>query len=1201
MGCFDSSSTTSANPDAQAAYTDVVGKAQQVASTPYQPYTGELVAGLNQGQNAAISQLRGSYGAAQPYIHQASDYLSQAGAGLGNVQQYLQAGSTATAGAHNYMDAAANQYGQGNTLTLMGSNANQQVGQYLGLAQSAFGQEQAGLGQVGNYLNAANGYFGQAANLATPQDFTGADGVSKYMNPFQQSVIDTTMAQARQNDSAQTASLVGNAIGNGAYGGDRNGIAVATLAGQQAMANNSTVANLNAQNYNQATQQFNTTQAQRQAGAGIYSNLGQGELQAGGLQLNTAQGYGQAGAGYANLGQLQGQVAGQYGSLAANSNAVGAGYNALGQLGLGSAAQYASLGQIQGTAAQAYGTLGGQVGALGAANQSSLISGASAGLQGATLQQQAAQQQDTAAYNQYMAGLSYPYQNVGFLSNIVQGIGSQEGNTQTTQGNALSGVAGLAATGVGIMGATGAFGQNGYLPSLFSGASNAVHFAHGGAVRDDRTPLSLGSDPRFAAILPVDVGTSPVMDTGLGGVGRFAALQGADLAARMSKADGGPVMGLVDFGDAVTPGLGSPIPTASGGFGMAPGVAGMGGLNLGSRPRFDFGGAVDPNAPTTVAGLNVSPAALTGGAGSGLNTSPAALTGGMATAHAAPGLGARPGVLTGAPSASTAAASSAGAGLGSATLAGNAGSSSPGLGAPVSFSSAPQSGRSDISFSDTGSAGGSPTASSGAGSGSGDSRNGWMGLLAAGLGMMGATSGSAAGNIGQGGLKGLQTYLGLEQQDRANAVQQQDFGLRSREADQTAAYHNQSLTLDQKKVDLSTKQLETEIANQQRQAGIQSATLANNTANMASEVAARNQATAQGRYSRVFVPGVGYVVTDLNNPTAPPVTVPLGGASPPSTQASPTPSVAAPPPQGGVSASGAPAAGGAMPGSAPVVPAALTPTPSRPMPPPAGQAAGPQSVSSLVPASVPQGWKPTTAVPQGYVPANSMGIAMSGDGGKAQAEIGQKQVEGLQTNAGKAASAQMQLYQMNAAIDGLPKTGLLAPGAYGDQRAHVANSLNGIAQTFGAQPLFPADQAADTQELAKGAFRLGTSMIADTNGGREAGFILQNSVKNVPSINNSYLGFKRVAAGIDQANQYAIDKANFVSDYYAKFHHVDGADAAFNKLNPWQNYAQRAIDSSTMPSAPPAGVPVGSAYSMSRQQWRAPDGSVYGANGQRAQ
>ena len=176
-------------------------------------------------------------------------------------------------------------------------------------------------------------------------------------------------------------------------------------------------------------------------------------------------------------------------------------------------------------------------------------------------------------------------------------------------------------------------------------------------------------------------------------------------------------------------------------------------------------------------------------------------------------------------------------------------------------------------------------------------------------------------------------------------------------------------------------------------------------------------------------------------------------------------------------------------GSAPAAPVAAAPSYQPPVTQAAPAASGsqgmtttpnnPQAGSSLVPKAVSSSWRPVTTVPDGFVPSNSMSIALSGDGGKAQAEIGQKQVETLQGNASKAATAQQQLYQMNAAIDGLPKTGLLAPGAYGDERAHVANSLNGIAQTFGAQPLFSENQTADAQELAKGAFRLGTSMIPE--------------------------------------------------------------------------------------------------------------------------
>ena len=452
-----------------------------------------------------------------------------------------------------------------------------------GQAGQSYGQASAGLGQVWQYLSKADGYFGQAAGLATPQDFYGAEGVSKYMNTYTQSVIDTTMATARQNDAAQTASVVGNAIGSGAYGGDRNGIAVAALSGQQDMANNSTIAGLNQANYSQATAQFNATQAQRQAGAGIYTNLGQGELQAGDTQLNDALGYAQVGAGqnanaagyaglgslyatqgqgYAGFGTLQGQTAQEYGSLASTATGIGTAYNSTGQLGLGTAGLYNSLGTLQGTTGQALGTLGGQASTLGQANQSTLISGASAGLQGATLEQQNAQQQDTAAYNQYMAGLSYPYQNVGFLSNIVQGIGSQEGNTSTTQGNALSSIAGLGTSSIGILGATGAFGANGYLSSIgstFSDERVKENIATVGTTHDGQPIYRYnykGTDPRdvkmglmaqdveqrdpgavgnTGGVKTVDYGraTADAARMGLGAVGQYAATQGADLASRM--------------------------------------------------------------------------------------------------------------------------------------------------------------------------------------------------------------------------------------------------------------------------------------------------------------------------------------------------------------------------------------------------------------------------------------------------------------------------------------------------------------------------------------------------------------------------------------------------------------------------------------------------------------------------------------------
>lgn len=95
--------------------------------------------------------------------------------------------------------------------------------------------------------------------------------IQQYMNPYQQDVVNSTMANLNETDAQQNQQVVGNAISKGAWGGDRAGIAQAELARQQGLANGQTLAGLNASNYNQANTQFNTQQA-AQLGANTTNN-----------------------------------------------------------------------------------------------------------------------------------------------------------------------------------------------------------------------------------------------------------------------------------------------------------------------------------------------------------------------------------------------------------------------------------------------------------------------------------------------------------------------------------------------------------------------------------------------------------------------------------------------------------------------------------------------------------------------------------------------------------------------------------------------------------------------------------------------------------------------------------------------------------------------------------------------------------------
>lgn len=71
------------------------------------------------------------------------------------------------------------------------------------------------------------------------------------------------------------------------------------------------------------------------------------------------------------------------------------------------------------------------LGALGTAGQNAGLTGAGAQVGAGTLQQGTQQAQDTAAYQQYMQQLAYPFQTTQWLAGVDTGVGSQLGGTST--------------------------------------------------------------------------------------------------------------------------------------------------------------------------------------------------------------------------------------------------------------------------------------------------------------------------------------------------------------------------------------------------------------------------------------------------------------------------------------------------------------------------------------------------------------------------------------------------------------------------------------------------------------------------------------------------------------------------------------------------------------------------------------------------
>lgn len=104
-----------------------------------------------------------------------------------------------------------------------------------------------------------NPYAIQQFNSATaslPKAYTPLSGaqIQGYMNPFQSSVIDATMARAHQDQQMGLNQIGDQAIHSGAFGGTRQGVAEGIARGQFDLNNQQTIAGLNAANYGQALQ-----------------------------------------------------------------------------------------------------------------------------------------------------------------------------------------------------------------------------------------------------------------------------------------------------------------------------------------------------------------------------------------------------------------------------------------------------------------------------------------------------------------------------------------------------------------------------------------------------------------------------------------------------------------------------------------------------------------------------------------------------------------------------------------------------------------------------------------------------------------------------------------------------------------------------------------------------------------------------------
>ena len=302
------------NPQVESLAEQYAKSMGQLAQQPFTPTDITAMAPSVAPQTALqqqATQLTGTgIGAYAPYVGRAGAAGTAAGAALGDAGTQLTA---AQAGLANIAPYAA------------------QTTYDLGQAQTAMGGAQQ--------------YITGAAGLTGPGAGTGAGSIASYMSPYQQQVIDTSLAEFDRQAAMRQQGISDAAVALGGYGGGREGVMQAEYQTQSDRNRAALQAQLQSQGFSQA-------QAARQADMAA-------QLGIGGAQQQYAQGMGALAQGYLAPGQLMAGVAGQQAGMAGQRAGLGQA-----QLGLG---QYelAGAGALQGF----QGTDIARAGQVGAADQ----------------------------------------------------------------------------------------------------------------------------------------------------------------------------------------------------------------------------------------------------------------------------------------------------------------------------------------------------------------------------------------------------------------------------------------------------------------------------------------------------------------------------------------------------------------------------------------------------------------------------------------------------------------------------------------------------------------------------------------------------------------------------------------------------------------------------------------------------------------
>jgi hypothetical protein len=214
---------------------------QPLDTTKFQP----MVAGQDQAQtdayNLATQQGKG-IGAYAPYLSQAGAYQTGTGSFAGQPTNMM--------GAQDYLNAAQNQSGIAQTQIGQALAQSQAAGTQLGAARSQLGTSR---GQIGNLQ----------AQSAAQGALSGPNAYQQFMSPYQQDVIDASLAKFDQQSAAGMTGIGQSAAMSGNLGGGREGVMKGQYQSDSDMNRALLESGLLQQGFGQAQNQANTAFGQQ--------------------------------------------------------------------------------------------------------------------------------------------------------------------------------------------------------------------------------------------------------------------------------------------------------------------------------------------------------------------------------------------------------------------------------------------------------------------------------------------------------------------------------------------------------------------------------------------------------------------------------------------------------------------------------------------------------------------------------------------------------------------------------------------------------------------------------------------------------------------------------------------------------------------------------------------------------------------------